>query len=137
VANPVTVADIAARWRTLTSAEEVVVQARLNDAWELILASVPDVEARLLAGTLRPGLVLAVEAAMVLGVVKNPDGAIETETAIDDYRKRVRVEAAASGMELTEAQIELLSPPTSAAGTDGAWTIRPYSIPVQRCGGDW
>jgi hypothetical protein len=138
VPNPVTVADIANRWRPLTSAEEIVVQARLNDAWELILAKVPDVEARLLAGTLRPGLLLVVEAEMVLPAAKNSDGGTETEFKIDDFSKRIRFESASKPMELTDAQIEMLSPPAPAgAGTEGAWTIRPYSIPVQRCGDYW
>jgi hypothetical protein len=55
VPNPITTTDLADRWRLLTADEETVAQALLDDAWAVLLAQVPGIEARLEAGTLSEG----------------------------------------------------------------------------------
>lgn len=72
--NPVVPSDLADRWRPLSVEEEPVAQALLDDAWAVLLAQVPGIEARMTAGTLSDALVRKVESAMVLRVLRNPEG---------------------------------------------------------------
>lgn len=84
--NPATTADIEARWRTMTAGERVVANALLGDAWEMLLTRRPSLEDDLTAATVRQGNVVRVVTAMVLRVMRNPDGLL-SET-IDDYTYR-------------------------------------------------
>ena len=83
MANPVTVSDLEARWRPLSSAENDVAGSLLSDAWEILLARVPSLNDRLLNGSLSQGLVVAAVTAMVLRVLRNPEG--KRMESIDDY----------------------------------------------------
>jgi hypothetical protein len=74
VPNPVVTADIEARWRPLTAAERDVAQAFIDDSWAVALTQVPGIEARMAAGTLSVDIVVKVVSAMVLRILKNPDG---------------------------------------------------------------
>lgn len=80
--NPVIVSDLEARWRPLTVDESTVAQSFLDDAWAVVLSQVPGVEERVAAGSLRDDLVVKVVAAMVLRILKNPDGL--RQWSIDD-----------------------------------------------------
>ena len=86
MANPATVADIAARWRPLTAQETINANAYLTDAWALLLSRRPSLEADITAGTVTAANVVRVVCAMVLRILKNPEGIVEY--AIDDYRAR-------------------------------------------------
>lgn len=86
MANPATTEDVEARWRPLTAAETTNADAFLTDAWELLLSRRPTLEADITAGTVRSANVVRVVAAMVLRLLKNPDGKL-SET-IDDYTYR-------------------------------------------------
>lgn len=86
MANPATVADIEARWRPLTPAEEINAGAFLEDAWWMLLGRRPTLEADMLAVTVATGNVVRVLASMVLRVLRNPEGKLEE--SIDDYRYR-------------------------------------------------
>ena len=82
--NPATTQDLEARWRPLTPQEQINAQAYLADAWWMLTGRRQSLEANLLAGTVSPGNVTRVVCAMVLRVLKNPDGiAVES---VDDYR---------------------------------------------------
>ena len=72
--NPVVIADIEARWRPLSAAEQDVAQSFIDDAWAVVLSQVPGVETRMTAETLSVDLVVKVVSAMVLRILKNPDG---------------------------------------------------------------
>lgn len=143
--NPLTVDDINIG-RPLTTAERAVMAIRIEDAWEILLGAVPSVDDRLVAGTLRLGLVKAVLREMVLrqSIDVSTAGATEVEEAVDDYRKRVRYSDGASsstsaklrGMQPTDEQIEMLQPPAGQAGSEGAWTIQPYASRA-RYGSRW
>jgi hypothetical protein len=73
VPNPVLISDLEARFRPLTVAEQTVAQALLDDAWEELLARVPDLEARTADGRVTSGLVVRVVSAMVIRVLRNPE----------------------------------------------------------------
>lgn len=79
MANPVTTTDIADRWRPLTTAEETTAQARLGDAWAVLLSRIPDLEDRLADGRVSLELVTFVVCEMVLRALRNP-GAFTQET---------------------------------------------------------
>lgn len=84
--NPATVDDVVDRFRPLTDQEEINAEAFLEDAWWMILARRPNIEANMDAGTVLEGNVIRVVASMVRRILLNPEGLLEE--AIDDYRKR-------------------------------------------------
>ena len=57
--------DVAARWRTLTSEESAVADTLAADASDMIRARWPDVDARIVAGSIAPSSVTRVVAGMV------------------------------------------------------------------------
>lgn len=119
-ANPALPADVEARWRPLSVAEMAVVAVLLEDAWLILKARISGAEARLDAATLSPQLVVAVEAAMVLRVMRNPDGL--RQESIDDY-SWTRDNAVSSGLlYLSDDELAMLEP---AGAVSGAFTITP------------
>lgn len=127
-ANPATVQDVAARWRPLTAQEEAVASTLLDDAWALLKHRVAQLESRLDAvpATLDAGLVRMVEVAMVLRVLRNPDGV--RQEAIQDYSYSRDPVTASGALAVTVEELDLLA----AAGADSAaFTIRPaYQVPA-------
>lgn len=93
--NPTTTADVEARWRPLTDAETINAGAFLDDAWSLLLSRRPSLEDDLTAGTVSEGNVIRVMSAMVIRVLRNPEG-LRAET-IDDY-SYTRDEALSAGL---------------------------------------
>lgn len=130
MASPAVIEDLTARsFRPLTEAEETVGSTLLEDAWTLIVSQRPRAETRVDSGDYGfRNLVVQVQCAMVLRVLRNPDGKLEEQ--IDDYRYR-RDSATSTGvLYLTDAELALLG--AGDSGSDGAWTIR--STADQRAG---
>jgi Phage protein Gp19/Gp15/Gp42 len=130
MANPAQISDLEARWRPLTSPETVVAQSLLEDAWQILLARVALLQSRLdvvppaTEPALDPALVVAVESAMVLRVLRNPDG--KRQESIDDY-SWTRDNAVSAGLlYATDDELAMLAP--SGASTS-AFTITPYGEP--------
>jgi len=128
--NPAIYTDLEARWRPLSVAEQTVATALLADAWQIMLSRVPFLSSRLdivppaAAAELSVDLVTAVECAMVLRVLKNPDG--KRQESIDDY-SWMRDNAVSAGLlYLTDDELSDLSP--AGASTD-AFTITPFGTP--------
>lgn len=121
--NPAQTGDIEARWRPLTSAETIVADALLADAWLLLKKADATIETRLDADpvTLDSGLVKIVLVEMVKRVLRNPDGI--TQESIQDY-SYTRDRANSSGLlTVTDEDLVLLASDESA--TSDAYTIRP------------
>ena len=95
MANPATIADVEARWRSLSAEENLNALAFLEDAWALLLSRRPTLEADITAGTVSRANAVRVVAAMVIRVLRNPDGKLEE--SIDDYRYR-RDQVVSSGL---------------------------------------
>jgi len=93
--NPTTTADIEARWRPLTPQEATNATAYLTDAWALLVTRRPTLETDMTAGTVTTDNARRVVAAMVLRILRNPDG--KASEGIDDYRY-TRHELTASGL---------------------------------------
>lgn len=108
MANPATIGDIEARWRPLTDLETANATAFLGDAWEELLSKRPNLEADITAETIRPGNVVRVVVAMVLRVLKNPDGYIEE--AIDDWRGRRDALVASGVLHVTSEELAAVTP---------------------------
>lgn len=106
--NLVTVTDLQARWRPLTTAEQDVAGVLLDDAWAVLLTAVPDLQARLDSGALSPALVKSVVAGMVLRVLRNPDGLL-TET-VDDYTYRRDSATSTGALYVADTELGLLAP---------------------------
>jgi hypothetical protein len=110
MSNPVTTSDLAARLgRSLTPAETTLAQALLDDAWAILTARNTTIDARLTAATLDPALVRAVETAMVLRVLRNPDG--KKQEAIDDYSWTRDTAISSGALYVSDEELALLSAP--------------------------
>lgn len=73
-----TVEDVSARLgRDLSPDEAVQVSTLLGDAELLIKTRIPDLLARVAAGTIDSAVVIMIEANMVARVVRNPDGYVQ------------------------------------------------------------
>jgi hypothetical protein len=108
MANPVTVADIEDRWRPLTAQETTNAEAYLTDAWWLLLGKLPDLETHVADGLVSQGNVTRVVVAMVLRIMKNPDGKLEE--SIDDYRYRRDSLVSAGELLVTLEELAALTP---------------------------
>ena len=128
MANPATTTDLEVRWRPLGPDEEKA-QALLDDAWEIVLRRVPDIEAGMLEDSPTEGLVTAIVCQMVLRVLKNPDSLSEEQ--IDDYRYKTQGELAPGVLDLTEAELALLTDDTGSGIGDNAFTIGPW-VPEEK-----
>jgi hypothetical protein len=121
VPNPVTVADLVARFRPLSDVETGTAQALLDDAWELLTHNVPRLEARLSDGSLSPGLVRYVMRESIIPVLRNPDGV--ATWAVDDY-SQTRDKSVSSGKLVISGDLIETLLPTDGSSSE-AFTIRP------------
>lgn len=119
--NPATYSDLEARWRPLSAEEQSVANALLEDAWQILLARVTALSARLgvvapaTSPALDPALVVAVECAMVLRVLRNPDG--KRQESIDDYSWTRDNSVSAGTLYVSDEELALLSPATPGLGS--------------------
>lgn len=122
--NPVLVSDLEARFRALTDAEEPVAQALLDDAWAILLTVIPDLEDRITAGSTSEALVVSVMSAMVLRVLRNPNGV--RQWSVDDYSETRDSALSAGLLYASPDEVRLLNGRASSARR-GAFSITPYS----------
>lgn len=119
MAGPATITDLTERsFRPLTEAEQQVGGVLLEDAWNLILTHRSHAADRITEPAYR-ALVVQVQCAMVLRVIKNPEGYLSEQ--IDDYQYRRDTAVSAGALYVSDAELALLG--SAAGGSDGAWTI--------------
>ena len=106
--NPATVADIEARWRPLTEADSTTASTLLGDAWWILVGRLPSLEGNMAAGTVATENVVRVLTAMVLRVLKNPEGKLEEQ--IDDYRYRRDSVVSSGTLQVTADELADLTP---------------------------
>ncbi|MGN6245117.1 MAG: Gp19/Gp15/Gp42 family protein [Motilibacteraceae bacterium] len=128
--NPAAVSDLVRRWRPLSDSEQIIAASLLDDAWQILLSRVALLQSRLdpadTATTVKldPKLVVAVETAMVLRVLRNPDG--KRQESIDDY-SWTRDNAVSAGLlYATDDELAMLAP---AGASTNAFTITPTGTP--------
>jgi len=108
--NPVTPSDLADRLgRDLTTTETTTATALLIDAWAVLIARDPSIDARLADSSLSADLVRVVVSAMVLRVLRNPDG--KRQEAIDDYSWTRDTTLAGGSLYVSEDELALLAAP--------------------------
>lgn len=71
--NPTVVADLEEQIGPLDDQRTTMATSLLVDAWEELLARIPDLEQRMADGRVREGTVRRVVRAMVLRVLRNPE----------------------------------------------------------------
>lgn len=106
--NPTSTTDIEARWRPLSDRERTNAEAFLGDAWSLLIGRRPTLEADVAAGTVTTANVIRVVSAMVLRVLKNPDG-YESES-VDDWQGRRNALMASGVLHVTGDELADVSP---------------------------
>ncbi len=125
--NPVTVVHLESRWRPLSPAEEALATLLLADAWAVLNARVPNLDARTSAVPPEPlltGLLIQVETAMVRRVMSNPDGIRQESVGQWSY---TRDQSLSSGALFVSAEeLDLLLSPGQAGD---AYSIIPFGEP--------
>lgn len=110
--NPTTVADLEARWRPLSDIERTNAEAFLTDAWAELLSRRPTLEADLIANTVSQANAIRVVAAMVLRVLRNPEG--YDQESIDDWSGRRSSLVSDGILRVTAEELASITTPTSA-----------------------
>lgn len=130
--NPVSIANLEARFRPLTDAEKDSAQELLDDAWAVLLGTVPDLESRMGSGATSVSLVHFVVAAMVMRVLRNPNGV--RQWAVDDYSETRDSSVAAGSLYVSADEVALLT--GSAARRGGAFSVAPPPRTVRAPGAE-
>jgi Gp19/Gp15/Gp42-like protein len=118
-----TVDDVAARLgRDLDEAEQRLAAVLLDDAEQRIRARIPDLDERVNASEHYRALVVSVEAAAVVRVLRNPGG-YRSETD-GNYSYQLDTRAAAGFLTILDEEWALLG------ASHGAFTATPYLDPI-------
>lgn len=109
VQNPATTEALTARGYTGTGPAG---QTRLDEAWRALCAEVPSLVTRMSTGEVDTATVVDIVAAAALRVLRNPDGHVEENNAIDDYHEGWKRTDATQDMYFTAAELRRVSPPS-------------------------
>lgn len=108
MSSPAGVGDIAARYqRALTADETRVLDAAIQDSYAILLAADPTIDERWPTSPVLMALVVQVQAAMIIRVLRNPDGKLEE--SIDDYRYRLDSAVSTGALYVSAAELALLA----------------------------
>lgn len=99
--------DVAGRWaRTPSEEESGLIEIRLGDVERMIKRRIPDLAARITAGTIDVEDVIQVEADAVLRLVRNPDGYLsETDGS---YTYMLQQDISSGKLTITPEEWEIL-----------------------------
>lgn len=116
--------DIAGVWRPLSEAEALLVPGLSNQAWIRLLDQRPDLEADLLAGTVKIESVASAMISMLVRVLKNPDSVRQLAKSYDDWSRSQTFDSSVSTGELYVNEHELaLVTPKPAILDAGAYSV--------------
>lgn len=120
--NPVLIEDLEARFRPLSEEERPGAQALLDDAWAIANVQLPALSGNVSSGAVSSDVVRAVICAMVLRVLRNPDGV--RSWSVDDYSQTRDNSVSSGALYLSDAELALLG---TAAGyrRRGAFSVAP------------
>lgn len=104
--TPATTQDVVNRWRPLSPGEELIAKTLLDDAWADVTTQVPSVPARAEANQTFKRVVVSILVAMVLRVLKNPDGI--RQMSIDDYQVTIDSTRSTGALYLADDERERL-----------------------------
>lgn len=124
--------DLEARFRPLVGDERTVAVSLIDDAWAIAQAQLPLLAAEVASGRYPVGVVRAVLCAMVIRVLRNPDG-VRT-WAVDDYSQTRDQSVSAGALYLSTDEMTLMS---ASLGNrrPGAFSITPGGAPDERARG--
>lgn len=131
--NPVTLADVEARFRTLTDEETAVAEALLADAWAILLVTVPTLATRISSGAAPLEVVAFVESSMVLRVLRNPNGV--KQWSVDDYSETRDSTLSAGSLYASPEEVALLN--GTGASRRGAFSVTPAGESHRSRGAEW
>jgi hypothetical protein len=119
--------DIESRWRPLTSAEEVIADTRLDDAWRMLRRFVPDVEARMVNDVDLTDDVVQILADSVIRILQfnaaSSTGQRKGAVTIDDGSRSWELDSAIQGgLYFTDTELE------SVAASGESFRGRAYSV---------
>lgn len=128
------IGHIEARWRPLNAAEKAAAQALIDDAWVIVNIQVPSLAAAQDSGALSTEVLRAVLSAMVLRVLRNPDGV--RQWSVDDYSETRDSSVAAGALYLSDDELRLIG---AAIGTRrrGAFSVAPGGQSERSAGSEW
>ena len=107
MALSVLVSDLVARWRPLSASEAIVAQSYLDDALNEVTVRRPSIEADIALSLVTQASLVRVVTAMVLRVLKNPDG--KGEESIDDYRFKRDALVASGALYVSDDELRLIT----------------------------
>lgn len=119
---PVDISDLEGRFRPFVGDESTVAAFLLEDAWAVLLSTVPDLEARMTSAAVREDAVRAVVVAMALRVLRNPNGV--KQWSVDDYSETRDGSVAAGTLYVSPEEIALLTGRANATRR-GAFSVAP------------
>lgn len=120
MADFATIYHVEDTWRRLTDPEKKTAQALLGYASEMLRATFTDIDDRIAAGKLSPGLARLAVVQMVKRVLANPDGV--RQESIDDHSVTYDIDVARQGLRITDSEVRLVR--SLPAGRSSAGTIR-------------
>jgi hypothetical protein len=88
--------DVTDLFGPLSQDQQLTTVRLLEFAGAIVRQQVPRVDARLLDGTMEPDALAAVVTAMVVRVLRNPDGRRQGSRSIDDFSESWTIDAALS-----------------------------------------
>lgn len=117
-----TVEDVSVRWgRELSPEETALIEVRLEDVERMIRRRIPDLDARVEAGTVFVEDVVQVESDAVLRLARNPEGYVsETD---GNYTYTLHKDLATGQLSITDDEWQILGSPRS-----GAFVITPQPM---------
>ncbi len=122
-----TVGDVVELFGPVTPAQESLIGALLRRASAIIRATVPDLAAKVAAGTLDSELVALAAVNMVMRVIRNPRN-LRSET-VGPFTRTFDTSAAGGLLELTAADLALLTPKTNKRKPASTIFVRPVLAP--------
>lgn len=106
--NPVTVAHVEARFRSLSDSERVNAEAWIADSWAILLGHRPTLADDLEDLTVSENSVIRTICAMVIRRLMNPEG--KSEESIDDYSYKRDPSTASGDLYVKSSELETVTP---------------------------
>lgn len=126
--NPATLGDLRDRWHPNPLEDDsaaAVARTRLDEAWRALQDELPNLLARIAAGTQPVDRVIDVVCSAALRVLLNPENFTDGSVSIDDFAETWKRDPSSVSNDLyfTRAELRRLTP-----SVRGAFTITPVGV---------
>lgn len=106
--NPVEVAHVEARFRTLSDSERVNAEAWISDSWDMLVGMRPDLPDDLDNNVVSESSVIRSICSMVIRRLMNPEG--KSEESIDDYSYKRDPSTASGDLYVKQTELDAVTP---------------------------